>query len=156
MIKTIFLFLTDFEPDLASVTPRIFNFNLFLSMYCHSRYNDVQLLSLVHINILIFLKRFYLPNICLLFLKGFRQMDIFLIFLIIILILYLVCLFLLYRFIKFAKNLYIFLVVITFVSGFFVGISVYEPTGLFLTDLFVLSQGAIIYCLLFTDIKNKF
>ena len=43
-----------------------------------------------------------------------------------------------------------------FIAGFFVGISVYEPTGLFLTDLFVLSQGAIIYCLLFTDIKNKF
>ena len=87
---------------------------------------------------------------------SYLEYDIFLIFLIIILILYLVCLFLLYRFIKFAKNLYIFLVLITFVAGFFVGISVYEPTGLFLTDLFVLSQGAIIYCLLFTDIKNKF
>ena len=87
---------------------------------------------------------------------SYLEYSSFLIFLIIILILYLLCLFFLYRFFKFAKNLYILLVVITFIAGFFVGISVYEPTGLFLTDLFVLSQGAIIYCLLFTDIKNKF
>ena len=87
---------------------------------------------------------------------NYLDNTLFLVFLIILLILYLLTLFLLYNFNKFAKNLFIILVLLSFVTGFFAGVTVFDPTALFLTDLFVLSQGAIIYCILFTEIKDKF
>ena len=87
---------------------------------------------------------------------NYLDNTLFLVFLIILLILYLITLLLLYNFNKFAKNLYIILVLLSFIAGFFAGVTVFDPTALFLTDLFVLSQGAIIYCILFTEIKNKF
>jgi len=78
------------------------------------------------------------------------------IFAVITLIAYLLNLFFLYKFYSFSKNLFCILIILFYVQFLFAGITIFEPFGYILDDLFALSQGVILALLFFTPLKEKF
>lgn len=78
------------------------------------------------------------------------------IFAVITLIVYLLNLFFLYKFYSFSKNLFCILLILFYAQFLFAGITIFEPFGYFLDDLFALSQGVILALLFFTPLKEKF
>ena len=80
----------------------------------------------------------------------------FIIFAVLTLIVYFLNLIFLYKFYSFSKNLFCILIILFYVQFLFAGITIFEPFGYILNDLFALSQGIILALLFFTPLKEKF